>query len=254
MLMISPIPAFSDNYIWAIHNHRGCVVVDPGDASPVLNYIEQNQLNLEAILCTHHHRDHVGGIDRLCQNFPVPVYGPTREAKDIVNTPLREGDTLHLLDSMLGLTVLDIPGHTLGHIAFYNDDWLFCGDTLFAGGCGRLFEGTALQLFNSLQKLAALPEQTLVFCAHEYTFENLTFARIVEPSNPLLRSRYKQVEMMHSANAITLPSSIALEKNTNPFLRCRVPEIIRNVQNNSAVFQEDPVIIFSNLRKWRDDF
>jgi hydroxyacylglutathione hydrolase len=252
---ISPIKAFNDNYIWCLHNQTHCVVVDPGDAAPVLAYCEKNQLTLSAILITHHHWDHTGGIDALLAVFPdIPVYGPQNKEIKQITVRLSQNDDLELPQLNLKFSILEIPGHTLDHIAYYGDTGLFCGDTLFSAGCGRLFEGTSQQMFTSLAKLTALPADTAVYCAHEYTMANITFAEAVEPSNHALVDYKHWAKQQREKNIPTLPSNIHRELAVNPFLRCHSAELIKNViQNtNSACVSEQAV--FTSLRNWKDNF
>ena len=257
MMHIVPVRAFSDNYIWVIRDQHYAAVVDPGDATPVLDYLQREHLQLIAILNTHHHNDHVGGNATLLREFPaaaIPVYGPKNESIATLTHRLGEGDKVHLAEFSLSFSVLDIPGHTAGHIAYYGANLLFCGDTLFACGCGRLFEGTAPQMYASLQKLAALPAATLVYCGHEYTRANIRFAREVEPGNPGLIELAATVEKLHIQNIPTLPSTVAMEKATNPFLRCQQPEIIQAASNYLGKPLPDPVSVFTAVRNWKDDF
>lgn len=233
MLHVVPIPAFTDNYIWLIVNpdNHQAAVVDPGDAQPVLDYCQQHGLELCTILITHHHPDHVGGVNKLVKHYNIPVYGPALENIPDCDHKLSEGDvvTLEQLDH-LKLNVIDVPGHTSGHIAYYGNGWLFCGDTLFAGGCGRLFEGTPAQMHTSLAKLKALPPQTQVFCAHEYTQANLAFAITIEPDNLDLQQRIQDVAKLRQQQQPTIPSSIDIELKTNPFLRVKDDKAFANVR------------------------
>ncbi len=253
-IFVDPIPAFRDNYIWAIHNQRHAIVIDPGDARAVRAFLAQHNLTLCAILTTHHHHDHTGGNAELAEAFGIPVYGPAKEAIPALSHPLSDGDTVHIPELALQCRVLDIPGHTAGHIALYGHGWLFCGDTLFGCGCGRLFEGTAAQMFASLEKLAALPADTLVFCAHEYTLDNIAFALSLEPDNPALLSRAQHDRERVAAHQPTLPSTLALEKATNPFLRCREPALHRYAEYSSGKSIHNPVEVFSILRTLKNDF
>ena len=184
---VHPVPAFSDNYLWVLHDDTHAVAIDPGDARPVIDYLAAQSLTLVAILCTHHHADHVGGVESLLDFLQlrgnIPVYGPANERIPARTHALREGDRVAIPELSAHFSVLDVPGHTAGHIAYHGHDLLFCGDTLFACGCGRLFEGTAAQMTASLTKLKSLPPQTKVFCAHEYTMGNIKFAEAVEPGN-----------------------------------------------------------------------
>lgn len=235
-------------------------MVDPGDASPVLDYLRKEKLQLVAILNTHHHNDHVGGNAGLLREFKVPVYGPEHESIPTVTHRLRECSNeseegaAYLPEFSLSLRVLDIPGHTAGHIAYYGANLLFCGDTLFACGCGRLFEGTAQQMVNSLEKLADLPNETLIYCGHEYTLNNIRFARAVEPDNKALAERERTVEKLRKQNMPTLPSNIAIEKETNPFLRCDEPEVIQSASNYAGKALTDRVSVFAAIRDWKDHY
>jgi len=217
------IPAFNDNYIWAIRDGDQCVIVDPGDAAPVEAWLSDQGLTLSALLITHHHPDHVGGVSALCRDRDIPVYGPARETIPEMDHPLGDGDRVRLATPDLELDVMEVPGHTLGHIAFYapRQGWLFCGDTLFAGGCGRLFEGTAAQMFANMQRLAALPDDTQIYCAHEYTLANGRFALGVEPDNVALKQRMEAVEAARARGEPTVPTSIGAERETNIFMRAR---------------------------------
>ena len=250
MLNIIPIPAFQDNYIWLIENGSHAAVVDPGDTAPVMSVLKQRGLKLTTILITHHHADHIGGVGALIQAFAPQVYAPKKEQYNFQHTPVSDKQTIHLSDLGLSLTVMDVGGHTLGHVAYYGANSLFCGDTLFGGGCGRLFEGTAEQMFASLQKIAALPEDTAVYCAHEYTEHNLNFAQSVEKNNAALNERILATRIARSAGQPTIPSSIKLELDTNPFLRCGSNEI----QGTLNLQHADPVEIFSTLRQMRNHF
>lgn len=252
---IVAIPAFKDNYIWAVHSLHGqhIVVVDPGDAAPVLNYLQANKLSLHAILITHHHADHSGGILTLKTHFPdVAVYGPALEKIAGVDNPLVEGDVITFADFGLSLNILDIPGHTKGHIAYYNDKILFCGDTLFSCGCGKIFEGTPQQMWQSLMKLKQLPKETLIYCGHEYTKANIQFAKMVDPTNQNLLSRLAAAQDCLDNSRPTLPISLESECQTNPFLRVNTKEIIQAVQKRWHFEENDAVSIFSHLREWKN--
>jgi hydroxyacylglutathione hydrolase len=229
-IQIIPIPAFQDNYIWLVHNGHKAIVVDPGDANPVLKTLSLLKLKLESILITHHHHDHIGGVNTLLAKLPdLKVFAPKLEQFDFKHIAVSEPDSINCADWLATARVLDLPGHTLGHIAFYiehqQQKWLFCGDTLFGGGCGRLFEGTPSQMMASLQKLAALDTNTQVYCTHEYTLHNLNFALTLEPSNPALIQRRLDTLALRNAQLPSLPSTIALEIATNPFLRCNSKQI-----------------------------
>ncbi len=253
---ILPISAFKDNYIWliTIEGKKNGIVVDPGDATPVLNALKTKQITLSAILLTHHHGDHTDGVKELLKHYPVPVYGPAHDNIPTVTHLLNDNDQINFPELNLSLRAIDIPGHTRGHIALANDEMLFCGDTLFTGGCGRLFEGTAEQLFTSLNKLAALPDNTAVYCGHEYTQNNLRFAHAVEPNNVDLQQRMITTKELRDANLPTVPSTILLEKKTNPFLRCHVPAVIKAAEQYAGHPLKDAVSVFACLRRWKDSF
>jgi hydroxyacylglutathione hydrolase len=251
---ITPIPAFNDNYIWLIGHpaHAKVVVVDPGDANVVLQALHAYQYQLVAILLTHYHSDHSQGIAELCANYQVPVYGPQHEKVLHATNPLAGGEIIKIVEMDLEFKVLSIPGHTLGHIAFWGQGWLFCGDTLFAGGCGRIFEGDATMMYQSLQSLAALPIETEVYCGHEYTAANLKFAAKVDPNNPELQARIIKTQQLLAAGKPTLPSSIGLELATNPFLRCHIPAVQTAVSQHCGQSLTDPIATFAELREWKN--
>ena len=251
---VVPLRAFKDNYIWTLRNDHYAAVVDPGDAQPVLDYLQQERLTLCAVLATHHHADHVGGVAALLARHAVPVYGPRGEPIPTLTHPVGEGDWVQIPELGARFSVLDIPGHTRAHIAYYGVNSLFCGDTLFACGCGRLFEGTAQQMAVSLAKLAALPDETLVYSGHEYTMANIDFARAVEPHNEDLAARAASDAEKRRSNRPTLPSTIGREKNTNPFLRCRQPAVIESANNYLGARISDPVQVFAAIREWKNSF
>ena len=260
---INAIQAFSDNYIWAISNNNSVALVDPGDADVCINYIEQNKLILNSILITHHHADHTGGINQLvtyCQqkSWPLNVYGPANENIPQCDVKLTENDVVKLPDLDITFRVIDLPGHTAGHIAYFTNKeeipLLFCGDTLFSGGCGRLFEGTAEQMLTSLHKLSSLPDQTLVYCTHEYTQANLKFALTVEPNNQALITYSEQVNELRENQLITLPTSIRLENKINPFLRSHIPEIQANAKIFDSKTKDNNLSTFTAIRRWKDQF
>jgi len=256
MLNVLTVPAFSDNYLWIIHDGDHAAVVDPGDAAPILDALKQHKLSLVAILLTHHHSDHVGGVPKLLQHYKVPVFAPRNDPIANVTQPLDEGDIVTIPELDLKLSVLEVPGHTLGHIAYVaaEQGWLFCGDTLFAGGCGRLFEGTPKQMLSSLDKLAALPNETKVYCAHEYTISNLRFALAAEPDNAALMERFSLEQAKREQDIPTVPSNIGLEKSTNPFMRAREPAIAKQLIAEGLATINDPVAVFAALREWKNNF
>lgn len=255
MIQVNAIEAFDDNYIWSIGstNRPEQLIVDPGDANPVIEFLQQQQYSAAAILITHHHHDHVGGITKLLQHFPgIPVYGPAKEKIPHITKPLREGDWLDFNDIGLRLQVLDTPGHTVGHICYLGEDMLFCGDTLFAGGCGRIFGGTAAQLYESLEKIRALPPTTKIYCAHEYTAANLTFAKVAEPDNAQLLQRITSVASTRQQNMATVPSLLNDEQQTNPFLRCHLPHMRSAAENFAGRLLPTPSDVFAVVRHWKD--
>lgn len=256
MLTIQAVHAFSDNYIWFIEDPRSkqLLIVDPGDAEPVIQIIEHQKLKPIAILITHHHADHIAGINQLVANYNLPVYGPKTENIPHLTHPLVASDDLVISTSFPPIKILDIPGHTKGHIAFLIDDNLFCGDTLFGAGCGRLLGGTAKQLHHSLQLISALAKQTKIFCAHEYTQANLNFAAQVEPHNKAIQQRIIDTDALIMAGQPSLPSSLTLELNTNPFLRCQHPDVIKASEQYCNHKLENSEQVFTLLRSWKDQF
>ncbi len=255
-MQLQPLPAFSDNYIWVFHNGKRACAIDPGDATPVFQALEAQGLQLDTILLTHHHADHTGGVEQLQTATGARVFGPAFEP---LPEPVERVSAPQRLD-VLGLPwqVIDVPGHTAGHIAYYTPQLagqptLFCGDTLFSGGCGRLFEGTAEQMLDSLDRLAALPGNTRVCCAHEYTLSNLAFAQAIEPNNPDLNQHNLTCQRLRAQSQPTLPSTLALELKINPFLRVRHPDV------QAAALHQDPnaksdVEVFATLRNWKNNF
>src|SRR6185369_22279 len=223
MFEIVPLPAFQDNYIWTLRDGKHAAVVDPGEAGPVKDYLAREGLSLVAIMATHHHPDHVGGIAELVAMKKVPVFGPKGEPIPALTQPLGQDDKFSIPELAAEFSVLDIPGHTRAHVAYYGLGSLFCGDTLFACGCGRVFEGTPAQMLHSLTKLAALPDETKVYCGHEYTLANIKFARTVDPGNAALAVREERAKALRAAGKPTLPSTLGEERATNPFLRCAEP-------------------------------
>jgi hydroxyacylglutathione hydrolase len=256
MVDVLHVPAFEDNYIWLI---RGATpgkvaVVDPGDAEPVLGFCAAHKLEPAAILCTHHHHDHVGGIEDLVARNAIPVYGPAAERIPRCSQALTGDETVELTALGLRFRVIAVPGHTRGHIAYYGHGLLFCGDTLFSAGCGRLFEGSAEQMHASLSKLAALPPDTAVYCAHEYTADGLRFAAAVEPQNPDVPAHQRQVASWRAADRPSLPSTIGLERRINPFLRSDQPEVRAAAQRFAGRSLDSEASVFAAIRRWKDGF
>jgi hydroxyacylglutathione hydrolase len=263
-MTLHPIPAFADNYIWMVHDGQNALVVDPGDEGPVIEALDRLGLALQSILVTHHHADHVGGIEGLRERLQGPVLGPATERIPQPFVPLVGGDEVRALG--LRFQVMEVPGHTAGHIAFFCEELgddpehdqgggpvLFCGDTLFSGGCGRLFEGSAVQLHASLQALAALPQATRVCCAHEYTLSNLRFAAAVEPGNAAVQAYALKCQRQRVRGLPTLPSTIGTELSINPFLRCAQSEVIESARRHGCM-DAGPAEVFATLRAWKNEF
>ncbi|MDD5280771.1 hydroxyacylglutathione hydrolase [Acidithiobacillus sp.] len=244
------IPAFADNYIYVLESSAGVWIVDPGDVEPVFQWLAPRQMVPTAILCTHHHADHTGGVAALADHFRIPVYGANDRIPALTH-PVAAGK---LTIGSAEIQVMEVPGHTRDHIAYVWNASLFCGDTLFAAGCGRLFEGTPEMLFHSLQQLAALPPETAVYCAHEYTRNNLRFAALVDPGNPVIRDRQIQAQKQRERGQPTLPSSIALERASNPFLRCADPALIASARHFDPLSGGTALSVFTALRRWKDQF
>ena len=263
---ITAIQAFNDNYIWAITHKEASAeqksvtkpvtLVDPGQAQPCIEFIENNQLTLTNILITHHHRDHVGAVSELVSRYgdQVNVYGPANEQIPLCRYPLAEGDNIELDDPQITLQVLDVPGHTAGHIVYYNDDLVFCGDTLFSGGCGRLFEGTPAQMHHSLAKLKKLPANTKVYCAHEYTLANLAFAQAVEPNNQALAEYVERATELRAKQQATIPTTIGQEQAINPFLRSEQSSVKQSAEAFTGKALADEIEVFTAIRRWKDEF
>ena len=250
---LTAVPAFSDNYIWLLAAGPVAVVVDPGDATPVRLALRERRLRLAVVLVTHHHPDHMGGAQALAEEHACPVYGPAGEHIDAVSVPLQEG-TAPEIPGFGVFRVLDIPGHTAGHIAYGGHGIIFCGDTLFSAGCGRLFEGTAAQMCASLAKLAALPDTTAVCCGHEYTLANLKFAREVEPDNREVREYAEECAARRARGEPTLPSRLDRERRVNPFLRCDEPAVRDAARRRLGREPADAVEVFAAIRAWKDAF
>jgi len=254
MINIEPIAAFSDNYIWLLSTNEGSIVIDPGESKSLLKILKENKLDLRAILITHHHFDHTGGIEEILSEISIDVYGPKNNIASI-NKRLVGGSKINLLG--IEFEVIEIPGHTLDHIAYYSKNngqpILFCGDTLFAGGCGRVFEGTFEQMHNSLSILKKLPSNTKIYCGHEYTESNLAFAKNVEPLNENIISRYNETLNLRKQGIPSLPSTIGIELQTNPFLRVDTEEVQEMILKKFNTPKDDEEV-FTALRQWKDNF
>ncbi|WP_455427030.1 hydroxyacylglutathione hydrolase [Dryocola sp. LX212] len=249
---LNSIPAFQDNYIWVLNNEAGkCIIVDPGEAAPVLNAMAKNNWQPEAILLTHHHHDHVGGVKELLQTFPgLVVYGPEETQNKGTNRVVREGDKVNILE--YEFSVIATPGHTLGHLCYFSFPYLFCGDTMFSGGCGRLFEGTPEQMHQSFHKLNKLPAETLICCAHEYTESNIKFALSILPEDQVLIRYYRKVKELRAKNQATLPTTLQIEREINLFLRTEDNDLKGVIKTETNLQQ--PEQIFAWLRAKKDSF
>lgn len=257
MLQVTPVRAFADNYIWLIHSPRDAkrvVVVDPGDATPVERTLSERGLILAGLLITHHHPDHVGGVAGLLQQRGVPMFAPASERTPGQATRVRQGDRAVFESLGLEFGVLDVPGHTAGHVAYVGHSAVFCGDTLFSAGCGRLFEGTAEQMVQSLAKLAALPPETLVYCAHEYTLNNLKFGLAVEPDNAATAAYMAECREKRARDEATVPSDMRRERNVNPFLRCDQKSVKQAAEARAGHGLQSHIEIFAVIREWKDGF
>lgn len=254
MITVRAIPAFDDNYIWFIGspNNNHVAIVDPGDEDPVIESIEREQLKPVAILITHHHGDHTGGVQALVDRYSLPVYGPAHERIPALTHPLKDGDRVELAELDLHFEVLETPGHTKGHLCYYGHQSLFCGDTLFTAGCGRLFEGSPEQMHASLERLLALPADTQVYCAHEYTLANLGFALVVEPDNADILQRRADTEALRREGRPSVPSTLELERRTNPFMRTDLRVVIGAAEAFAGRHLDTGAEVFGVVRHWKD--
>jgi hydroxyacylglutathione hydrolase len=256
MIKIEIIPILQDNYVWVIHNNRSAILVDPGEAGPILSWLQARNMTATAILITHHHHDHVGGIAEFLIQQTIPVYGPARGAAK--TTAVHEGEALSFPDIDMIFNVIETPGHTLDHVCYVGQSpsgeppHLFCGDTLFSVGSGRLFEGTAAEMYASLTRLAQLPDDTQVCCAHEYTLENIAFALIAEPDNLDLHARHAEALALRQLGLATLPVALGIERRTNPFLRCDLPGLIEAASQHSKIPLRPGPETFAAVRAWKD--
>lgn len=254
MLEIHPIPAFQDNYIWIIHNKSHAIVVDPGQSKPVFDYLEKHQLILTAILVTHHHYDHIDGIQKLLDAYSISIYAPQDDRINYPTIIVNEGDTINFNIPKILLHVKNTPGHTLSHIIYHNKDLLFCGDTLFSIGCGRMYEGTAEQMSDSLFKISQLDENIKIYCTHEYTLENIRFALMLEPNNQELISYQKHITKLRQNNLPSLPTTLKREKRLNPFLRTHTRTIQNSIKQHRNIIISSSIEAFKELRLWKDNF
>lgn len=254
MTRIWPVEVLGDNYVWVIQSatRPAVAVVDPGDADPVILALDEHGLSLAAILITHHHADHTAGVGALLARAEVPVYGPVGERIPNVSRPVSGADRVEIDEIDLALDVIDVPGHTAGHVAYSGEGFVFCGDTLFAGGCGRIFEGTPDQMVTSLSRLTALPPDTEVHCAHEYTVSNLRFGLEVERENAALHARLEDAQRLRADGRPTVPSTLSLELDTNVFLRCAEPSVIEAAERHAGRGLADEVEVFATVRRWKD--
>ena len=256
MLEIIPLPALKDNYIWLLKNKisRHVAIIDPSETKPVLDKIKSESLIPIAILITHHHWDHVGGILGIIKQYDIPVYTPKTESVTGSTDLVSEGDIVALPELNINLEILDVPGHTSGAIAYYTNSIVFSGDTLFAGGCGRIFEGTSSQMYASLTKFKTLPANTLLYCGHEYTVKNLKFAASIEPQNTFIHKRLEHAQRSRKSNRPTVPTTLLEESRSNPFLRCEEPNVISAASDFFGKNLNNAVDVFTAIRQWKDNF
>lgn len=256
MVNILTIKSFNDNYIWLIKDSQSqhCIVVDPGDAGPVLEIVAAQQLVVDAIILTHRHYDHIDGVEALLSESDETIAVYSKDKLFSKSLLVKEGQVLSFFGGRFSLNVMEVPGHTLDHVAYYNKELLFCGDTLFSAGCGRVFEGTFAQMFAALSRLAGLPDTTQVYCAHEYTQNNLIFAFHLEPKNEQLLKYIQLVSKKRQQGLATIPTTIGLEKALNPFLRCQQSSLVNSLQKQLAIELSDPLSCFTALRKYKDHF
>lgn len=257
MPKITALKALKDNYIWAIHgvDERRIIVIDPGEDKPVLDYLAKNNLTLDGILLTHHHWDHTNGVSNLLSLFPtIPVYSSERDKVEKVTHFVTEDQTIIFENFASPIKVINIPGHTLGHVAYVYENALFCGDTLFSCGCGKIFEGSPSQMYASLQKLKQLPLDTLIYCGHEYTLSNIDFAETIDPENKILKNRKSEVAYLRNYHQPSLPVSLNIELQTNPFLRCEEPVILSSLKKLGYINKHDSISAFAFLRELKNKF
>lgn len=252
---ILPLPAFEDNYIWVMFNHSHCVVVDPGDAQVVIDFVEKFNLTLSTALITHHHPDHIGGLGALLKyNTGLQIVGPDSAKIPHVNKVVNHNACLFLTELGAEFKVMEVPGHTQDHVMYYSENTLFCGDTLFSIGCGRIFEGTPTQLFQSIQQITKLPEATQIYCTHEYTLANIEFALTVEPNNPELKNYQIWAQRQRDINIPTIPTTLSQQLAMNPFLRVKFPPVVQFAERRKGQKGLENAEVFTQLRLAKDQF